>query len=228
MAYITDPDDVVAPSSEWAWPSAISTAEKTAAIQQACDMIDQVTRSHWEPTAKTLFISGDGTDTLDIFKRLTWPIVTITEIYYRDVYTASDDFDTTGTLVASTDYRVSLSRRSIRRIHGTRFRSGGGISSIAPIWVWGDENYRVKGTFGRANTPTGIVLATKLLTRELVDPGSTADHASVQSEKWADGYSYVRSGGPTARNPERLTGYPAVDDILIQFVDWTPFMAVPR
>lgn len=223
--YITAAD-VTGPASEWAWPSGISSADKDAAIQEACDLIDQVTRSHWEATAKTLYLSGDSTDTLDVFRKLTWPIVSITDVYNRAEYNSSDNFGTVGTLIPSSDYRVSESRKALIRIAGTHIRSGGGLSLHA-IWLAGDDNYRVRGTFGRANTPAGIVKATKLLTRELVDPGSTNSYASFQSEKWADGYSYVRSGGPTARNPERLTGRPAVDDILIHFVDWTPFMAVP-
>ena len=224
MPYITAAN--VEDHDTWSWPSGITSGEKDAAVQQASDIIDQVTRSHWEATTKTLYMSGDGSNMLDIYTKLCWPAISITSITFRNDYNPVDDFDTIGTVIAATDYRISDSRRSIIRVKGTRFRAGGG-TSLTPLWQIGDDNFRVIGSFGRANTPTGITLAAKLLVRELVDPGSTTDRQTVASEKWADGYSYVRSGGPTARNPERLTGYGAVDDILIWFVDRTPFMAVP-
>lgn len=227
MAYITD-DNVELPVADgWAWPSGMSDSEKTDIIQNACDTIDQVTRSHWESTSKTLYLSGDGTQYLDVYRILSWPILSITSVTFRNDYAASDNFGTVGTLIADSDYAIAPSKRSLIKIQGTTFRTGGDYLGT-PFWSCGYENYKVVGAFGRTNTPLGITLAAKYLVRELVTPGSTADRATMQGEKWADGYSYVRSGGPTARNPERLTGIGAVDDILIHFVNWTPFMAVPR
>lgn len=226
MAYITA-TEVTGNGGEFTWPSGWdSDAKKNAEIARAQERIDQVTRDHWEPSTRTLYLSGDATNTLITRKVLRWPIISVTNVYHRSVYAASDNFEAAGELIDEDDYMISDSRRALIRVAPTTVR--GGADGVQPIWLAGYHNYRVVGSFGRATTPEGIKLACILLTRELVKPGSSKKYVSFISEKWPDGYEYRRTGSDT-RGSSRpiLTGYPAVDDILYPFVLKIPVMGSP-
>lgn len=223
-----EPTDVSGIGGEFSWPDGWDTDDKKdAEIARAQERIDQVTRSHWESTARTLYLDGDGTPILSTLKALRWPIISVTNVYRRDVYDADDNFEADGELIDENDYLISFSRRALRRVAPTTIRGGG--DGYSPIWIRGDLNYRVKGAFGRTETPEGIKLATILLVREQVMPGASNEYASFISERWPDGYEYRRMGSDTRGAAiAMLTGYPAVDSILQRFVSRIPVLGVPR
>ena len=228
MAYVTAAE-VEAPGSEWTWPTAISSAEKTALIANAQERIEQVTYEKWDTSGSIAHIvSGDGSDLLELRKSTTWSIVTITEIVFRSIYQNSDNFTADGTTVPANDYSISDSKRSLLRVKPTTVR--GGLSGMGPIWLEGHKNYRVTGTFGHVTTPEGIKRATIMLVREMASPGSTSKYTDTVSETFPDGYKYVTAAGLKSGIGgvvPILTGVRAADVFLKDFVRKFPIMAVP-
>jgi len=207
----------------WSWPSSWTTTMKTNAIQLASDRIDAVTRDKWESATKTIIISGRGTSRLYLGRIISWPILTVTDVYYRDDYDPSDNFVASGELVATTDYYISDSRRALFRAEATFVRSG--WDGITPTWIRGHRNYRVRGTFGRSTTPEAIKRACVLLVREEAEPGYTSEFAPMVSEKFADGYQYTQAAsGSREVVVSYLTGFTAVDVLLAPYVSTLPLM----
>lgn len=215
--------DVVLPTGEFTWPTDWTTTDKQNAINFASARIDEVTRQVWDARAMTIELSGDGDSLLEFRAVTTWPCVTLTSVKRRENY--GDSWATAETLDTN-DYVLSNSRRSIKLINMNSSRGGMYDSGIGPRWAVGTRNYQVIGTWGRSTTPEIIKRACVLLTREHAVPGSSSEFGTMLSESFADGYKYV-TGGAGSTPPKRLTGYPAIDDLLSKCVDRMPLMAVP-
>jgi len=201
--------------------TASSDAQLTAAIARATAIIDSFTRNRFELTARTLLLSGDGTEYLSALSLTTWPLSSITSIYYRAYH--DYDFDTQGSLVAAADYVIHPSRRAIHRIFGSDSARG----EDKYLWDIGVENYRVRAVFGYTATPPAVKKAAVLLVQEEITAGTIAKFSEFESESYSDGYSYTRGRGsrstPVA-SPGETTGFDAVDQLLRPFVFKMPSM----
>ena len=210
MAYIAKADvegllGAFTISAHW---TADSNAQLNAAIARAAALIDSVTHNHFEAESRTMTLRGDATRVLSTAVACLWPINTVTSVWVKSNW--EDAFDADGDLIEAEYYQVSRSRRALLYINDN--------------WTSAEfPNYRVIGTFGRSVTPAMIKKAAVLLVQEDITPGTIAKYDQFASEKFPDGYSYVRGGaeGAHAMGQQRLagatTGYPVIDNILKPF-----------
>ena len=170
------------------------------AIATAQATIDAFTRQRWEPVTRYLVCSGDGTHLLSTLNITPWPLREIDVIVER--YSLGDDWDTDGEVVDPTGYTISDSRRGVLREYYK--------------WSKGVKNYRVKASVGKAAPLPAIKQAAVLLVREIMEPGHLNAWQPMYSERFADGYSYVRNMETTFKNTTAATtGHAIVDAILI-------------
>ncbi len=205
--------DVTGLADEYTVPTGYSDADVNVIILEMSQWIDAVTGSHWGSTAATFIVDGRGSELLRLDQKTSWPIVSITQIQRRDSYANADDFDSNGEVLDSDNYRVSDSRRAVQTIEGTTAR---GAIAAPGTWVRGTGNYKITGVFGQSEVPKGIVFACTLLVRERMSPGASRKFEDMQSERWPDGYSYARRQ-LIQSEVEVMTGYPAVDRLLVPF-----------
>lgn len=219
--------DVTGLGSEFTQPAAWTDAEVQTAIVDASQRIDAVTRSHFGETTRGIILGGRSTPLLRLTQVTLWPILTATQVEYREEYAATDDFAANGEVLDDDTYVISDSHRALLRIYPQTLRGGREpLPSGPPIWLRGSKNYKVTGTFGRNNVPSGVRQACALLVRERITPGTLAQLEQFEAERFPDGYSYKRRGGGSSLAPERLTGYPAVDELLAPHVCRIPLLAV--
>jgi hypothetical protein len=223
MAYATSAD-IADYSRPFEVPDEWTDDKLDDAILDAGAFIDAVTREHFEPKAKQLILNGKGGRVLRTVQRTHMPIVAITQVQSRNTYDKTDNFDEVGAVVPDDQYRISESRRALIKVKALTLRSG--LMLQQPIWLHGEHNYKVTGTFGRANTPKLIKLATVWLVREQIVPGYVSELEQPIQEMFPDGYMYIlfreRSISETSLIP--LTGYRMVDTILRPYVNKTPLM----
>jgi hypothetical protein len=208
-------------------PSGWDSDEIDAAIEEASARIDALTKDHWSTKTLTFQISGDGDNVLSLLSVTNLRIVSITSVYFRSTYVATDDFVANGEEIPDTDYLISKSRRSLKKIQPTTVRSGGVKNN--PIWLVGDENHRIVGTFGHSSVPTAIARATAMLVREKMDPGITAKYVIPSSETFPDGYKYsTPATAARGRAAPYYSGITAVDELIHPYVNKRPRMGVAR
>jgi len=208
-----------------------SDAVLNVAIQRAAAKIDIFTGSHWESLIRDVQLQGDGTDVLDVMRVTSWPIRSISSIFYKDSLSVAT-FDTE---IDATTYMLSSSLRHVLRTgYDSAVSRRYGLGSS--VWVKSPgNNYLMTCVFGSLATPILITEATVLLVRNEIEPGHIDSWMPLYSESFQDGYSYVRSvsaggggGGiasKTGRNPI-TTGHAFVDVLLAPHVKILPMIAV--
>jgi len=224
MAYIAKAD-ITGLGSEFTIPAAWSDSEVDALVSTIANRIDALCKDHFEATALTILLSGDSHPFLDFVPVTMLRCISVTSVYYRSTYAASDDFVANGEEVDDTDWTLGFGRRGLIRIHPTTVRSG--KTGLAPIWQAGTKNYRIIGSFGWTTVPDGIKRAATLWCRHIIDPGAEASpygYTVPSGEKWPDGYEYTTPGAANrGRAAPYYTGIPAIDDALDPYV-----LKIPR
>jgi len=224
-AYITQAD-ITGLGEEFSLPAAWATADVTNLISSVSNRMDSICKDHFMPKALTLLLSGDNHPFLDFLPTTTLRCISVTSVYYRDTYAATDDFTDNGEEVEDSDWALGFGRRGLLRIHPTTVR--GGRTGLAPTWLEGTKNYRVIGSFGWATVPEGIKRAAVLWCRHIISPGdkrSAMGYTVPSSEKFADGYQYATSGAAArGRAAPYYMGIPAIDDALDPYVLKMPRM----
>ena len=224
MPYITKAD-VELPVGEFTFPTDWDDAAKDTAISRAQERIDAATRTRWGSYERTYILSGGGGKLLSFQSVTRLPIVDITSVYYREYYSSTDDFETEGTLLDASSYRISTSRRSLLRVAPHIIRGSTSDIGSTPHWVEGDDNYRVAGTFGRASVPEVIKLATIFLTREQAEPGFCTKYEQVVRERFSDGYEYTLPRAYERGKQARVyTGIGIIDELIHPFVSVMPML----
>lgn len=214
MAYAVAAD-ITGDGGEFTLPTGWDASDSTAAIAVAQERIDAVTRDHWESTALSFLLSGDGTTMLELKSGTHWPCLSITQVQYREDFDSTDNFDADGEVVDVENYYLSKSRRSIIRSPNT-----------TDLWEGGHLNYKVTGNFGRTNTPLNIKRACVLLAREHMSPGYLVEFAVPYSEWFPDGYRYIAQL-PSKSLQTPHTGHQIVDVLLESYIRKIPMMVVP-
>lgn len=213
MAYCTK-DDVANLIGAFTIPAHYTDPRVADAIARAMSRIDRFTRMRFEPSTRTMVLSGDGTCELSLMGMTTWPLRSITSIKYRSDFGA--DFDAAGEALDAADYAMHASRRF--------------ITHVRSIWIKGVQNYQVVAVLGKKKVPTIVKEATVLLVRNEMEPGHLDDWMPMYSERFQDGYSYTRNMEvttlPPTANTATTTGHPMVDRILRGVVFNMPFKAI--
>jgi len=225
MAYATK-TDIQTLIGSFTIPAAYTDEILAASILRAMAKIDSFTGNTWESIERVLYLQGDGTDTLSLMRVTQWAARSIQAIYYRTDIT--EDFED---LVDSDTYMLSDSRRHIKRTgYANSVSARLGIGSI----TWdksAGRNYLVEATFGTLTTPAVITEATVLLVRNEISPGHVDEWLPMYSERFPDGYSFVRK---SSSNVQKLstgrgnitTGHQFVDGMLAPYVTILPMVAI--
>lgn len=224
--------DVQGLGSEYSIPAAY-LANINHVIKRASALVDMQTRSHFGKTPMVLELSGDGTPVLLTSEVTTWPIVSVSEVLEREDY--EDTWaDSSVETIESKYWSISRSRQALLMLGelSSSSTSSRTLSSLT-VWTKGHKNYRVTGYFGRKTIPEIIKWATVLLAREAMSPGwiaSNIESGMYQSERFADGYSYVRAvAAPSLKTTHvgSTTGSVFVDAMLVGFAGSRPGIIVP-
>jgi len=179
-------------------PDAWSDALVTDSIARQSERINGLTGCFFGLKEITLVVDGSGGEFLRLLNYTDWPMVSITDVYYREAYANADDFESDGTLQSTDKFRISRSKHSLQRIVAQDLR---GLANTDPVWIRGVGNYRVKGMFGYNEIPKSIEAACVLLVREEMTPGTLAAMEFMESERWPDGYSYTKGKATQAATP---------------------------
>lgn len=203
-----------------AW-SADTNAQLTREIVRQSERIDVLTSSWFGQASVKQEMSGDGESLLLVSDYISHPIVSITQVLFRDTYADSYDWDTDGIVVNADTYMISKSRRAVIKIKGSTVRASGG--SVNPKWLRGNNNYRIEAVFGLAAIPFQIELAAILLVREMITPGHAEKWAAAYKEEdFPDGYRIKRA--ISEGEVESLTSIPMVDRLLKPFIEDQPML----
>jgi len=214
-AYVTVADVTSALGAGWAFPSGWDTGAQQSAVIRAKQTIDNAIKTTFGQTAINVECDGTGHAYLGLQHFTHWPLLSITQVVYRD--NPADDWDTANGLLDSGSYAMAHSRRGVERIHGDTVRTGGdGADRV--IWIKGFRNYRIDGVFGAYEIPEGIKRAAILLVREEAEPGYTDKHDQAITERWPDGYQVDRSSPRVTPEFTQFTGHRAIDTLLLPFV----------
>lgn len=220
--------DVVGLGEEFTIPAAWTDADVDATIVEATRQIDSVCGDHFGSSTAIIIVDGSGTRYLDLRNVLSWALISVTSIFRRNTYAATDDFAANGAQLDDDAYAIADSKNALVKVLADD-SSLRGIATTSPVWIAGTKNYRIEGEFGRNVIPPDIRFACALLVRERITPGSSQRYEALRSERFPDGYAYQRpiQAPSIARANITLTGYPAIDDRLRPFVIEDPvFVAI--
>lgn len=225
MAYCTKAD-ITGLGEEFTIPDAFTDADIDQVIADVTNVINKYTGDNFNLVSQALIFDGPGKHTLHLTRKTPLRLLSITQIQYRDAYKSTDNFDADGSVLNADTYvpyshyveryendevRNSASNVLVTNMFGETIAKGA-------IWLKGSKNYKITGTWGHSSVPKGIKWITVMMARERITPGSTAQYAMKQSERWID-YSYST---PYPGLIPVVTGIQAVDQILPQYINRVP------
>jgi len=182
-------NDISAQLGGFTVPAAWTTSLVQDAIIRATQQIATGAGIHFGDTQLTMEVSGDGDALLNLLTFTTWPVLSITNVYYRDAYVNNYNWVNSGELVDADTYTVADHNHGLWRMTTGSSRGIAFEYIDGPIWLKGMKNYRVQGQFGYHEIPQPIIDACILLVRDMIQPGYTIQHEIAISERFPDGYS---------------------------------------
>ncbi len=192
----------------------------TAKIAEAQAVIERITAKFFAATSKVLLLDGDDEDEL----QLPYPIVSVSKV---EIKIAREDWDdvSLGNFEVYNDLPNDWQQPLIAI---ASFRDNLDVGNEYAYFPRGRRNVRVTGSFGwclaGGETPPDIILATKLLSVELMPPvgdGSLQEEIARRGLKREDidDYEYEWHEQSTTSN---WTGNRSVDMLLAPYMGGPP------
>jgi len=214
--------DIVGAGSEFTQPAAWTDAEVLSLIEEMEDWVDELTNDKWDSNSRAYVFDGTGQKYLFLTEKTRLRCLSVTNVVYRSDY--ADSFDSDGTTCDSDSY-IRYNHLLVRVSTNETTR----LITEEGVWERGRQNYRVTGTWGHASVPVAIKRAVVLLVRERITPGSSMSEAPLAEEQWADYRYRLREASATSDSKKGvpiLSGYPAVDRLLMRHRNRRPVMRV--